>query len=150
MKSNCCNIIVLSVLEAQASQAERSLWQELYLILQSSQQKANVKLRERMRKCCRFRINTGNTGLLVASYTGRSSSRDCGSILWAPRAIIEERCPMGHEVKSKNVATLEQSFVNENNFKCVQRGRNKKVNWLVSSAINHVLIWTGKLTQSFI
>lgn len=57
---------------------------------------------------------------------------------------------MGHQVKSKNVVTLEISSVNKNNFKCVQRDKNKKVNWLVSFAINYMLIWTGKLIQSFI
>ena len=44
------------------------------------------------------------------------------------KTTVEERCPMGHQVKSKNVVTLEKSSVNENNFTCVQRDKNKKVN----------------------
>lgn len=70
--------------------AERDLWQELHLILQSSQQKANVKLRKRMRKWYRFRINTGNTGALAASYTGKSSLRASRSILWAPKLPLKK------------------------------------------------------------
>ena len=61
------------------------------MILQSSQQKANVKLRERMRKWYRFRINTGNIGALTASYTGKSSLRARGSILWAPKPPLKKR-----------------------------------------------------------
>ena len=34
---------------------------------------------------------------------------------------------MGHQVKSKNAVTLEINSVNKNNFKCVQRRKNKKV-----------------------
>lgn len=64
----------------------------------------------------------------MAHYAVRSSSREWGSILSAPRTSSEESCPMGHYAKSKNFATLEKpSFINEN-FKCVQRGRNRKVN----------------------
>ena len=70
--------------------AERDLWQELHLILQSSQQKANVKLRKRMRKWYRFRINTGNTGALAASDTGKSSLRASRSILWAPKLPLKK------------------------------------------------------------
>ena len=70
--------------------AERGLWQELHLVPQSRQQKANVRLRERMRKWYRFRINTGNTGALAASYTGKSSLRARGSILWAPKPPLKK------------------------------------------------------------
>lgn len=48
-----------------------------------------MKLKERMRKWGSFRINTGNTGVLAASYTGRLSSRDWGSVLWAAPSVTK-------------------------------------------------------------
>lgn len=53
---------------------------------------------------------------------------DEGVTFMGSKTTTEERCPMGHQVKFKNVVTLEQSSVNENNFKYVQRDKNKKVN----------------------
>ena len=43
-----------------------------------------------MRKWYRLRINTGNTGALAASSTGKSSLGARGSILWAPKPPLKK------------------------------------------------------------
>lgn len=89
---------------------------------------ASMTLRGEMRKWCRFRINTGNTEDFVASYAGRSSSREWGSSLWALGTAAAQSCLLGHYVISNNVATLEKtSFSNEKDFQCMWRGLNRKV-----------------------
>lgn len=84
-----------------------------------------MKLREGMRKWCRFRVNIGNTGGWEAHYTGRSSSRNWGSILSAPGL---KKVAQSYYAKSKNVITLEKpTFIHEN-CKCESRGRDRRVN----------------------
>lgn len=86
---------------------------------------ASMKLREGMRKWCRFKINIGNTGVFVAHYTGRSSSRNWGSIFLAPRL---KNVAQSYYATPKNVTTLEKpTFIHEN-CKCESRGRDRRVN----------------------
>ena len=81
-----------------------------------------------MRKWYRFRINTGNTGALAASYTGKSSLRASGSILWAPKLPLKKGAQWATKSNLRMcVVTLQINSVNKNNFKCVQRRKNKKV-----------------------
>ena len=51
------------------------------------------------------------------------------SFLWGPSTTTQERCPLGHYIKSETVVTLEKASVNsENSSKCIWRGVNRKVN----------------------